>query len=72
MQCSYSKMVYLSLLYSSHYTPTYKLAKFVVPILISLTGNEYTVKDSFAFVEDIVEKDSEIFMESQNVDFRRC
>ena len=30
-------------------TPTYKLAKFLVPILKSLTSNEYTVKDSFAF-----------------------
>ena len=27
-------------------TPTYNLAKFLVPILNSLTKNEYTVKDS--------------------------
>ena len=39
-------------------TPTYKLAKFLVPILKSLTSNEYTVKDSFAFAEEIVEQDS--------------
>ena len=36
-------------------TPTYKLAKFLVPILKSLTSNEYTVKDSFHFVEKNVE-----------------
>ena len=28
-------------------TPTYKLAKFLVPILKLLTTNEFTVKDSF-------------------------
>ena len=32
-------------------TPTYKLVKFLVPILKSLTSNEYTAKDSFAFTE---------------------
>ena len=49
-------------------TPTYKLAKFLVPILKSLTSNEYTVKDSFAFAEEIVEHDSEFFMGSLDVD----
>ena len=49
-------------------TPTYKLAKFFVPILKSLTSNEYTVKDSFAFAEEIVEQDSEFFMGSLDVD----
>ena len=43
-------------------TPTYKLAKFIVPTLKSLTCNEYTVKDSFAFAEEIVEQDSIIFL----------
>ena len=36
-------------------TPTYNLAKFLVPILDPLTKNEYTVKDSFHFAEDICE-----------------
>ena len=36
-------------------TPTYKLAKVLVPVLKSLTSNEYTIKDSFAFAEEIVE-----------------
>ena len=49
-------------------TPTYKLAKFLVSILKSLTSNEYTVKDSFAFAEEIVEQDSEFFMGSLDVD----
>ena len=49
-------------------TPTYKLAKFLVPILKSLTSNEHTVKDSFAFAEEIVEQDSEFFMGSLDVD----
>ena len=43
-------------------TPTYKLAKFLVPILKSLDSNEYMVKDSFAFSEEIVEQDSEFFL----------
>ena len=42
-------------------TPTYKLAKFLIPILKSSTSNEYTVKDPFAFDEEIVEHDSEFF-----------
>ena len=32
-------------------TPSYKLAKFLLPILSPLTINEYTVKDSFAFAK---------------------
>ena len=39
-----------------------------MPILKSLTSNEYTVKDSFAFAEEIVEQNSEFFMESLDVD----
>ena len=45
-------------------TPTYKLATFLAPILKSLASNEYTVKNSFAFAEEIVEQDSEFFMGS--------
>ena len=37
-------------------TPTYKLAKFLVPILKPLTTNEFTVKDSFHFAEEIVDQ----------------
>ena len=45
-------------------TPTYKLAKFLVPVLKSLTSNKYTVKDSFAFAEEIVEEDSDFLWEA--------
>ena len=37
-------------------TPTYNLAKFLVPILNPLTKNEYTVKDSFQFAEEVCEQ----------------
>ena len=47
---------------------TYKLAEFLVPILKSLTKNEYTVKYSLAFAEEIVQQDSKFFTESLDVD----
>ena len=34
-------------------TPTYKLAKFLVPLLSPLTENQYTVKNSSQFVSDL-------------------
>ena len=37
-------------------TPTYKLAKFLVPILKPLTTNEFTVKYSFHFAKEIVDQ----------------
>ena len=49
-------------------TPSYKLAKFLVPILCSITFNEFTLKDSFAFAEEIVHQDSKLFMSSLDVD----
>ena len=39
-----------------------------MPILISLTNNKYTLKDSFTFAEEIVEQDSEFLMRSLDVD----
>ena len=41
---------------------------FLVPILKSLTSNDYTVKNSCAFAEEIVEQDSEFFIGSLDVD----
>ena len=41
-------------------TPSYKIAKFLVPKLSSVTSNEFTVKDSFAFAEEIVHQDSKL------------
>ena len=34
-------------------TPSYKLAKFLVPMLEPLTTNEYTIRDSFTFAEEL-------------------
>ena len=34
-------------------TPTYKLAKFLVPILSPLTINEFSVHDSFSFANEV-------------------
>ena len=34
-------------------TPTYKIAKFLVPMLEPLTTNEYTIKNSFTFAEEL-------------------
>ena len=48
--------------------PTYKLAKFLVPILKPLTTNEFTVKDSFHFAEEIVDQQHDLFMGSLDVD----
>ena len=49
-------------------TPTYKIAKFLVPILSCLTINDFTVKDSFSVAKEIVEQDSNFHMGSLDVD----
>ena len=49
-------------------TPSYKLAKSLVPKLSSITFNEFTVKDSFAFAEEIVHQDGKLFIGSLDVD----
>ena len=49
-------------------TPTYKLAKYLVPVLEPLTNNKYTVKDSLSFTTEIVEQDSSNFMGSLDID----
>ena len=49
-------------------TPSYKLAKFLVLKLSSVTFNEFTVKDSFAFAEETVHQDSKVFMGSLDID----
>ena len=49
-------------------TPTYKLAKFLIPILKPLTTNELTVKDSFLFAQEIVDQQHDLFMGSLDVD----
>ena len=49
-------------------TPSYKLAKFLVPNLSSITFNEFTVKDSFALAEEIVHQDAKLSMGSLDLD----
>ena len=49
--------------------PTYKLAKFLLPLLTPLTENEYTVKDSFHFAEKICKQDPNLYMASLDVVF---
>ena len=49
-------------------TPTYKLAKYLVPILEALTTNKYTLKDSFNFATEIVEQYSSYFMDTLDID----
>ena len=48
-------------------TPSNKLPKFLVPKLSSITFNEFTVKDYFVFVKQILHQDSELFMGSLDV-----
>ena len=49
-------------------TPTYKLSKFFVPLLTPLTLNEYTIKDSFSFAEELLNYDSNLVMASFDVE----
>ena len=49
-------------------TPTYLLDKYLNPILSPLTSNEYYVKSSFDFAEDVVNYDHDIYMASLAVD----
>ena len=49
-------------------TPTYNLAKFLVSILNPLTKNEYSVRDSFQFAEEICEEDPTLSIGSLGVD----
>ena len=49
-------------------TPTYKLAKYLVPILEPLTKNKYTIKFSFSFANEIVEQGSSNFMGNLDID----
>ena len=49
-------------------TPTYNLAKFLVPILVPLTTNEYSIKDSFTFPEELQSFDSKLVMVSFDIE----
>lgn len=49
-------------------TCSYKLAKFLVPVLANVTDNEYTIKDSFQFGKDVLQLDSNLYMGSLDVE----
>ena len=49
-------------------TPTYNIAKFLVPILKPLTTNDYTLKDTFEFSCDILNQNPNLFMASLDAD----
>ena len=47
---------------------TYNLAKFLVPLLESITTNMYTVKNSFEFAKEIADQDPGLFMASLDIE----
>ena len=49
-------------------TSTYNLAKFLVPILKPLTINEFTVKDSFSFANEVTTFDKKCIMASLDIE----
>ena len=49
-------------------TPSYKLAKFLVPLLSDLTKNKYVSKDSFEFAKNIRNQNPELYMSSFDID----
>ena len=49
-------------------TPTYNLAKFLVPLLEPITTNMYTVKNSFEFAKEIADQDPGLFMASLDIE----
>ena len=49
-------------------TCTYNTAKFFVPILKEFTLNEYTVRDSFSFCNEIQEQDNNLYIASFDIE----
>ena len=49
-------------------TPKFKLGKFLLPILLDITLNEFNVKDSFIFVDEILTQNNDLHMDSLDVD----
>ena len=46
----------------------YNIAKHLVPILEPITNNKFTIKNSFEFVKEVIEQDSQLFMASLDVE----
>ena len=49
-------------------TPTYRLSKYLVPLLTPITTNDYTVKDSFSFAKEVINFDSSLHMSSLDIE----
>ena len=49
-------------------TPTCKLVKFLVPMLEHLITNEYTIKDSFTFAEELQSFDSKFVIATCDIE----
>ena len=49
-------------------TPSYKLAKFLVLLLTPLTSNDFTIKDSFSFAEEVSSFDCAYYMTSFDIE----
>ena len=49
-------------------TSTYKLSKFIVPLLAPITTNEYTVNNSFSFAKEVQNFDASLHMSSLDID----
>ena len=49
-------------------TPSYSVAKFLVPHIEPITKNNFTVKNSFEFCKEICEQNSEYFMASLGIE----
>ena len=66
--CSRPRIMYGSTKVHKIVTPTYKLAKFLVPVLEPLTTNEYIIKDSFTFAEELQSFHSKLLMASFDIE----
>ena len=49
-------------------SPYYKLAKFLVPLIESITKYNFTVENNFEFSKEICEQNSECFMASLDIE----
>ena len=49
-------------------TPSYKLDKFLVPLLTPLTSSDFTIKDSFSFAEEVSSFDCAHYMTSFDIE----
>ena len=61
-------LLVLKLILSAIVTPTYKLAKVLVPILPDIIQNDITVQDSFTFVDEIWTQDSDLNVAGLDID----